>query len=232
MTIIMKILNKISGICLATLAALLVFSCQQDELVKPSALKVVSSVTIPAQSSEGTALTIYSDDDWMVDTAQEWLQVTPVNGTGTMDITIKAEDNVVDGIVQRPRQGEIVIANKRGYSVKCIVYQGGDNYLGAAEKSIAEVKAMEDGSAVKLPEVQVVAATAEGFVASDSKSSMYIVSKTIPAIGSKVFIAGEKTTLYSLASLNAGEIQVLAEGEASHPDPVDLTAKLDPGNAK
>lgn len=228
----MKILNKISGICLATLAALLVFSCQQDELVKPSALKVVSSVTIPAQSSEGTALTIYSDDDWMVDTAQEWLQVTPVNGTGTMDITIIAEDNVVDGIVQRPRQGEIVIANKRGYSVKCIVYQGGDNYLGAAEKSIAEVKAMEDGSAVKLPEVQVVAATAEGFVASDSKSSMYIVSKTIPAIGSKVFIAGEKTTLYSLASLNAGEIQVLAEGEASHPDPVDLTSNLDPENAK
>lgn len=232
MTIIMKILNKISGICLATLAALLVFSCQQDELVKPSALKVVSSVNIPAQSSEGTALTIYSDDDWMVDTAQEWLQVTPVNGTGTMDITIKAEDNVVDGIVQRPRQGEIVIANKRGYTVKCIVYQGGDNYLGAAEKSIAEVKAMEDGSVVKLPEVQVVAATAEGFVASDSKSSMYIVSKTIPAIGSKVFIAGEKTTLYSLASLNAGEIQVLAEGEASHPDPVDLTSNLDPENAK
>lgn len=232
MTIIMKILNKISGICLATLAALLVFSCQQDELVKPSALKVVSSVTIPAQSSEGTALTIYSDDDWMVDTAQEWLQVTPVNGTGTMDITIIAEDNVVDGIVQRPRQGEIVIANKRGDSVKCIVYQGGDNYLGAAEKSIAEVKAMEDGSIVKLPEVQVVAATAEGFVASDSKSSMYIVSKTIPAIGSKVFIAGEKTTLYSLASLTAGEIQVLAEGEASHPDPVDLTANLDPENAK
>ncbi|MDD5891869.1 MAG: BACON domain-containing protein, partial [Bacteroidales bacterium] len=228
----MKILNKISGICLATLAALLVFSCQQDELVKPSALKVVSSVTIPAQSSEGTALTIYSDDDWMVDTAQEWLQVTPVNGTGTMDITIIAEDNVVDGIVQRPRQGEIVIANKRGYSVKCIVYQGGDNYLGAAEKSIAEVKAMEDGSIVKLPEVQVVAATAEGFVASDSKSSMYIVSKTIPAIGSKVFIAGEKTTLYSLASLTAGEIQVVAEGEASHPDPVDLTTNLDPENAK
>lgn len=232
MTIIMKILNKISGICLATLAALLVFSCQQDELVKPSALKVVSSVNIPAQSSEGTALTIYSDDDWMVDTAQEWLQVTPVNGTGTMDITIIAEDNVVDGIVQRPRQGEIVIANKRGYSVKCIVYQGGDNYLGAAEKSIAEVKAMEDGSIVKLPEVQVVAATAEGFVASDSKSSMYIVSRTIPAIGSKVFIAGEKTTLYSLASLTAGEIQVLAEGEASHPDPVDLTTNLDPENAK
>ena len=228
----MKILNKISGICLATLAALLVFSCQQDELVKPSALKVVSSVNIPAQSSEGTALTIYSDDDWMVDTAQEWLQVTPVNGTGTMDITIIAEDNVVDGIVQRPRQGEIVIANKRGYSVKCIVYQGGDNYLGAAEKSIAEVKAMEDGSIVKLPEVQVVAATAEGFVASDSKSSMYIVSRTIPAIGSKVFIAGEKTTLYSLASLTAGEIQVLAEGEASHPDPVDLTTNLDPENAK
>lgn len=232
MTIIMKVLNKISGICLATLAALLVFSCQQDELVKPSALKAVSSVTIPAQSSEGTALTIYSDDDWMVDTRQEWLQVTPVNGTGTMDITIIAEDNVLDGIVQRPRKGEIEIANKRGYSVKCIVYQGGDNYLGAAEKSIAEVKAMEDGSIVKLPEVQVVAATAEGFVASDSKSSMYIVSKTIPAIGSKVFIAGEKTTLYSLASLTAGEIQVLAEGEASHPDPVDLTANLDPGNAK
>ena len=228
----MKVLNKISGICLATLAALLVFSCQQDELVKPSALKAVSSVTIPAQSSEGTALTIYSDDDWMVDTRQEWLQVTPVNGTGTMDITIIAEDNVLDGIVQRPRKGEIEIANKRGYSVKCIVYQGGDNYLGAAEKSIAEVKAMEDGSIVKLPEVQVVAATAEGFVASDSKSSMYIVSKTIPAIGSKVFIAGEKTTLYSLASLTAGEIQVLAEGEASHPDPVDLTANLDPGNAK
>ena len=139
MTIIMKILNKISGICLATLAALLVFSCQQDELVKPSALKVVSSVNIPAQSSEGTALTIYSDDDWMVDAGQEWLQVTPATGSGTMDITIIAEDNVVDGIIQRPRQGEIVIANKKGYTVKCIVYQGGDNYLGAAEKSITEV---------------------------------------------------------------------------------------------
>lgn len=232
MIINMKILNKISGICLATLAVLLVFSCQQDELVKPSALKVVSSITIPAQSSEGTALTIYSDEDWMVDTGQEWLQVTPVTGSGTMDITIIAENNVVDGIIQRPRQGEIVIANKKGYTVKCIVYQGGDNYLGASEKNISEVKAMEDGSAVKLPDVQVMAATDEGFVASDETASIYIVSKTIPAIGSKVFIAGEKTTRYSLASLTAGEIQVLAEGEASHPDPVDLTANLDPEKAK
>ena len=232
MIINMKILNKISGICLATLAVLLVFSCQQDELVKPSALKVVSSITIPAQSSEGTALTIYSDEDWMVDTGQEWLQVTPVTGSGTMDITIIAENNVVDGIIQRPRQGEIVIANKKGYTVKCIVYQGGDNYLGASEKNISEVKAMEDGSAVKLPNVQVMAATDEGFVASDETASIYIVSKTIPAIGSKVFIAGEKTTRYSLASLTAGEIQVLAEGEASHPDPVDLTANLDPEKAK
>ena len=232
MIINMKILNKLSGICLATLAVLLVFSCQQDELVKPSALKVVSSITIPAQSSEGTALTIYSDDDWMVAAIQEWLQVTPVTGSGTMDITIKAENNVVDEIIQRPRQGEIVITNKKGYTVKCIVYQGGDNYLGASEKTISEVKAMEDGSAVKLPNVQVMAATDEGFVASDETASIYIVSKTIPAIGSKVFIAGEKTTRYSLASLTAGEIQVLAEGEASHPDPVDLTANLNPENAK
>ena len=91
---------------------------------------------------------------------------------------------------------------------------------------------MEDGSAVKLPDVQVMAATDEGFVASDETASIYIVSKTIPAIGSKVFIAGEKTTRYSLASLTAGEIQVLAEGEASHPDPVDLTVNLDPEKAK
>ena len=231
MTIIMKILNKISGICLATLAALLVFSCQQDELVKPSALKVVSSVTIPAQSSEGTALTIYSDDDWMVDTAQEWLQVTPVNGTGTMDITIKAEDNVVDGIVQRPRQGEIVIANRRGYTIKCVIYQGGDNFLGAPEKTLSEVKEMQDDEVAKIAEAQVVATTAEGFVASDQGASIYVVSKTRPADGSKVFIAGEKKTIYGLAALEAGEVQVLEEGEPNRGTPVDFVTNLDPSNA-
>ena len=228
----MKIFDKIAKYCIAPLAAILLAGCQQDNLVKPSALMCESSVTFAARDAEPQLLRIVSDEDWFVDASEDWISFSPASGTETMEIEISVDDNLLDDgkTVARPRQGEIMIANRRGYTIKCVVYQNGDNYLGAAEKTLSELKSLEDDEVAKVSGVQVVAATAGGFVVADSETAVYVTSKSKAVLGSTVNLAGEKKTLYGLASLNAGEVTVLEEGEVSRPAPVDLTGNLDPEN--
>ncbi|MGM9786335.1 MAG: BACON domain-containing protein [Candidatus Cryptobacteroides sp.] len=229
----MKIFDKIAKYCVASLALFMFAGCQQDELVKPSALMCESSLTFDATGAEPQLLKVASDDDWFVDASEDWIAFTPASGSQTMEISVTVDDNYMeDGkTVARPRQGELLIANRRGYTIKCVIYQGGDNFLGAPQKTLSEVKEMQDGDVAKIAEAQVVATTAEGFVASDEGASMYVISKTRPSEGSKVFIAGEKKTIYGLAALEAGEIQVIEEGEPTRGTPVDFVTNLDPANA-
>lgn len=227
----MKIFKNILRLCAAAIIALPMAGCGQDELVKPSALLSESSLTFEAIGAESQTLTIASDESWFIDVDADWITVDPMSGTNTVDVTVSVTDNVANGAMAAPREGTLTIANNRGYSIRTVIYQKGDNYLGVEEMPISKIFTLDDGLFAKVAEAQVVALTSDGFVATDESASIYVSYKGEIAIGDKVSLAGEKVTLYGNAALEAGGVTVKSNAEVTRPEPVDLLSNLDPSKA-
>lgn len=227
----MKIFKNILRLCAAAIIALPMAGCGQDELVKPSALLSESSLTFEAIGAESQTLTIASDESWFIDVDADWITVDPMSGTNTVDVTVTVTDNVKNGAMDAPREGTLTIANNRGYSIRTVIYQEGDNYLGVEEMPISKIFTLDDGLFAKVAEAQVVALTSDGFVVTDESASIYVSYKGEIAIGDKVSLAGEKVTLYGNAALEAGGVTVKSNAEVTRPEPVDLLSNLDPSKA-
>lgn len=227
----MKIVKNIIRLCAAALAVLPIFGCSEEEYVKPSALLSESSLTFEAIGAEPQSLTIASDEAWFIDVDADWITVDPTSGTNTVDVTVSVTDNVANGAMAAPRKGTLTIANNRGYSIRTVIYQKGDNYLGVEEMPISKIFTLDDGLFAKVAEAQVVALTSDGFVATDESASIYVSYKGEIAIGDKVSLAGEKVTLYGNAALEAGGVTVKSNAEVTRPEPVDLLSNLDPSKA-
>lgn len=227
----MKIVKNIIRFCAAALAVLPIFGCSEEEYVKPSALLSESSLTFEAIGAEPRSLTIASDEAWFIDVDADWITVDPTSGTNTVDVTVSVTDNVANGAMAAPREGTLTIANNRGYSIRTVIYQKGDNYLGVEEMPISKIFTLDDGLFAKVAEAQVVALTSDGFVATDESASIYVSYKGEIAIGDKVSLAGEKVTLYGNAALEAGGVTVKSNAEVTRPEPVDLLSNLDPSKA-
>jgi len=229
-------MNKLRTYIKICAAAIMAFSsltaCQEEELQKPHALLSDPSLTFEAKGAEPQLLTIASDEDWIID-APEWITVDPMSGSQTMEVTVSVTDNVdANGAEALPRQGVITIASTRdGYSIETNIFQKGDNYVGVEEMSLADFVKLEDEAFAKITEAQVVGLASDGFVATDAAVSVYVKSDQEVSLGDKVYMAGQKVTLYGIASLNAGEVRVLSNGEPAWPSPVDLLANLDPSKA-
>lgn len=227
----MKIFKNILRLCAAAIIALPMAGCGQDELVKPSALLSESSLTFEAIGAESQTLTIASDESWFIDVDADWITVDPMSGTNTVDVTVTVTDNVKNGAMDAPREGTLTIANNRGYSIRTVIYQEGDNYLGVEEMPISKIFTLDDGLFAKVAEAQVVALTSDGFVATDESASIYVSYKGEIAIGDKVSLAGEKVTLYGNAALEAGGVTVKSNAEVTRPEPVDLLSNLNTSKA-
>ena len=227
----MKIVKNIIRFCAAALAVIPIFGCSEEEYVKPSALLSESSLTFEAIGAEPQSLTIASDEAWFIDVDADWITVDPTSGTNTVDVTVSVTDNVANGAMAAPREGTLTIANNRGYSIRTVIYQKGDNYLGVEEMPISKIFTLDDGLFAKVAEAQVVALTSDGFVATDESASIYVSYKGEIAIGDKVSLAGEKVTLYGNAALEAGGVTVKSNAEVTRPEPVDLLSNLDPSKA-
>lgn len=232
----MRIINKLLKISAIALLASPFTGCKEEELVKPSALMAESSVTFEAKSAEAQSFRIASDSEWMVDVDEPWITVDPMSGSNTMDVNVTVEDNYTNGVMNAPRQGVITIANKRGYSITTVVYQKGDNYLGVSEVPISDVLELEDGKFAKINGAQVVALTDEGYVVSDASGLLYVKrgadAADVAKLGDKLFLAGEKVSLYGNAALLAGEITVQSNEEVTRPAPLPLLSNLDAEKAK
>ena len=232
----MRIINKLLKISAIALLASPFIGCKEEELVKPSALMAESSVTFEAKSAEAQSFRIASDSEWMVDVDEPWITVDPMSGSNTMDVNVTVEDNYTNGVMNAPRQGVITIANKRGYSITTVVYQKGDNYLGVSEVPISDVLELEDGKFAKINGAQVVALTDEGYVVSDASGLLYVKrgadAADVAKLGDKLFLAGEKVSLYGNAALVAGEITVQSNEEVTRPAPLPLLSNLDAEKAK
>lgn len=232
----MRIINKLLKISAIALLASPFTGCKEEELVKPSALMAESSVTFEAKSAVAQSFRIASDSEWMIDVDEPWITVDPMSGSNTMDVNVTVEDNYTNGVMNAPRQGVITIANKRGYSITTVVYQKGDNYLGVSEVPISDVLELEDGKFAKINGAQVVALTDEGYVVSDASGLLYVKrgadAADVAKLGDKLFLAGEKVSLYGNAALVAGEITVQSNEEVTRPAPLPLLSNLDAEKAK
>lgn len=217
----MKLLNKIFSIS-AALVCVSLAGCQEEEMVKPSALLCDPSLTFAAKDAEPQTLTVASDEEWMIDVPVDWIDVDPVRGSNTVEVTVSVADNYENGVMSLPRNATITIANKRGYSVTAVIYQKGDNYIGVSEMTVADFKKIDDGAFAKIPDGQVMAVAAEGFVISDASGALYVDSKEKVAVGDKVFIAGEKVSKYGTSAIKAGEVTVNSNEEVVYPSPVPI----------
>lgn len=232
----MKIINNLFRISAILLLASPFTSCKEEELVKPSALLSESSLTFEAKAEESQSFRIASDSDWMIDVDEPWITVDPMSGSNTMDVNVTVEDNYTGGVMNAPRQGLITIMNKRGDKVTTVIYQKGDNYLGVSEVPISDVLELEDGKFAKINGAQVVALTDEGYVVSDASGLLYVKrgadAADVAKLGDKLFLAGEKVSLYGNAALVAGEITVQSNEEVTRPAPLPLLSNLDAEKAK
>ena len=217
----MKLINKIFSIS-AALVCVSLAGCQEEEMVKPSALLCDPSLTFAAKDAEPQTLTVASDEEWMIDVPVDWIDVDPVRGSNTVEVTVSVADNYENGVMSLPRNATITIANKRGYSVTAVIYQKGDNYIGVSEMTVADFKKIDDGAFAKIPDGQVMAVAAEGFVISDASGALYVDSKEKVAVGDKVFIAGEKVAKYGTSAIKAGEVTVNSNEEVVYPSPVPI----------
>ncbi len=217
----MKLLNKIFSIS-AALVCVSLAGCQEEEMVKPSALLCDPSLTFAAKDAEPQTLTVASDEEWMIDVPVDWIDVDPVRGSNTVEVTVSVADNYENGVMSLPREATITIANNRGYSVTAVIYQKGDNYIGVSEMTVADFKKIDDGAFAKIPDGQVMAVAAEGFVIGDASGALYVDSKEKVAVGDKVFIAGEKVAKYGTSAIKAGEVTVNSNEEVVYPSPVPI----------
>ena len=215
----MKLINKIFSIS-AALVCVSLAGCQEEEMVKPSALLCDPSLTFAAKDAEPQTLTVASDEEWMIDVPVDWIDVDPVRGSNTVAVTVTVADNFEGGVMSLPRNATITIANKRGYSVTAVIYQKGDNYVGVSEMTIAEFNKIDDGAFAKISGGQVMAVSADGFVLSDASGNLFVESNEKVNAGDKVFIAGEKVSKYGAAAILAGEVTVNSNEEVVLPAPV------------
>lgn len=230
----MKI-NTIKNIALGLfLASAALVGCKEE--IDPAANAVATespSVTFAATNAPEQVVPVYADGEWVADCEADWVTISPMSGNGAVDVTVSVTDNLAsDGTVAAPRQANVIFRGKYiERQGELIVYQKGDNYRDAKEMSIADAAVLEDGKFVKIPEAQIVAAAADGIVVKDASALMFVTYKGEVKVGDKVFIAGEKVTNGGIASVIAGQVDILSSAEVSHPSPIDLLANLDPANA-
>ena len=230
----MKI-NTIKNIALGLfLASAALVGCKEE--IDPAANAVMTespSVTFAATNAPEQVVPVYADGEWVADCEADWVTISPMSGNGAVDVTVSVTDNLAsDGTVAAPRQANVIFRGKYiERQGELTVYQKGDNYRDAKEMSIADAAVLEDGKFVKIPEAQIVAAAADGIVVKDASALMYVTYKGDVKVGDKVFIAGEKVTNGGIASVIAGQVDILSSAEVSHPSPIDLLANLDPANA-
>ncbi|MGN1216118.1 MAG: hypothetical protein ACI4TJ_07720, partial [Candidatus Cryptobacteroides sp.] len=195
----MKLINKFKLSVLALAASVLAFSgCQDKEIDMPanSVLTEETLLNFVGQGAEPQTTWVYADGDWVMDAPEvDWIKVSPSSGKGNTEISISVADNVIDGVLNRPRSTDIYFRGRLKDVVGHIsINQGGDRYLGSMELAVSELPGIEDGEPAKILESSVMAISSKGFVLSDGTSAVYVEGKADLKAGDRVTINGNKTT--------------------------------------
>ena len=144
------------------------------------------------------------------------------------EITISVADNLVDGVLNRPRSTEVYFRGRLKDVVgKIAINQGGDRYLGSRELTVTGLIDLEDGEPAKILESTVMAVSSKGFVLSDGTSAIFVEGKADIKAGDHVTINGNKQTYAGFPSFILDECNVLSSSSAEYPEPVNITSNAD-----
>ncbi|MCR5408230.1 MAG: BACON domain-containing protein [Bacteroidales bacterium] len=225
----MKINNILKSIA-AVAAGVLLAGCQQTEQ-DTEARAVAAGETYLVFESRNAAeqeVPVYADGDWAVDVDSEWIEVSPMTGTGMGSITVKVTDNLATGGVDNlPRKGTITIQGGTALRNAVItVYQNGDTYFGVKEYTLAELADLDDETVGKLSNMDVVAVTKGGFILEQSGKRVFVQGAREVKAGDVVSLNGKKKTIYGNPGFEVDEVQVLQSKEIVYPTATDMTAQL------
>ena len=164
----MKLINKFKLSVLALAATVLAFSGCENPDEDSSAYSVLTEETLldfVGQGAEPQTTWVYADGDWVMDAPEvDWIKVTPSSGSGNTEITISVADNLVDGVLNRPRSTEVYFRGRLKDVVgKIAINQGGDRYLGSRELTVTGLIDLEDGEPATILESTVMAVSSKGF---------------------------------------------------------------------
>lgn len=218
----MKMFNRISIALLSLAAALGVSTSCVKEIVKEADAVMVSeqNMTFPAAASAQT-LTVYADGDWVADVTEEWFNITPKSGTGTVDVTVETTENLGTD----PREGYIVIKGSRIVSdLTVTVYQKMDRFRDTAPASIAEVTAMAEGDLAKVPGCRVVAMTTTGFVVAQDDNFIYVngTDKTLK-LGDMITVTGDVVKFNDINAIKLEDAFLSENGSVPEYEAQDIT---------
>ena len=226
---IMKLVHHIACVLAGVLALASLSGCKQEPVEKlaQAVLPSEALLNFAAESPAEQVINVYSDGSWMADVDQDWITVTPMSGSGPMEVTVSVTPNVSGGVVNAPRKGKIIF---RGASVErqgeLSVRQAGDSYVGVPELSVTQVIALEDEDVAKIVDATVAAVTTSGFVLTDGTSNLYVQGAREVAVGDKVTINGARATFQGAPSFLVDEVSARTAGTIEYPDAPDLTEHI------
>lgn len=226
----MKTIKNIFSAASIILMGALLGGCNKQEASSTAKAVDVSVdfVTFAAVGAEPQTINVYADGQWIADVADDWVEISPVSGTGNTEVTIIVDDNSTGSEVNKPRECEIYFkgasSERQG---RLLIQQKGDKYKGISSVSLADAAGLEDKTVAKVASAQVVALAKDGFVAKDATASIYVdgAYEGLKA-GDKISFNGEKQTLYGLASIKLDEFDVASSGSVEA-QPSDITAGID-----
>ncbi|MCK3683511.1 BACON domain-containing protein [Maribellus sp. YY47] len=225
----MKRITYIIFSILLVFAGLFQGCSDEESALSRAVLASVGTLNFEATGTSEKTITVYADADWITE-VPEWVTITPVSGSGTMDVTINVTENIRGGAVDNPRKAALVFKGGTLASrAEVIISQEGDKYRDCEEYTLAELAELENETVVIVPQAIVTAVTTKGFIVSDGTVNIFMQSSSAVSIGDNVSVKGTKLSdSHSLPYVECDEANVNASGGAvTYPAATDITDKVD-----
>ena len=214
-------------------------SCNKQEMGDANAVATeYSSMEFAAVNAEPQTLPVYSDGTWTIENDSEWVNITPMSGYGSMDVTVTVTDNVDGEDVDLPRKTRIYFksgSSAADQNCSVIINQKGDKYKGLTPVSVSEAASLANEAIAKFTSVQVRAAALNGMVIGDETGVIY-VEGTLDDIktGDMVALTGEvkgpetkSGSTPNVIVLDPESVSVLSEGSIDVSGAKNITSTID-----
>ncbi len=225
----MKRINYIMLSILLVFASFIEGCNDEESTLSKAVLASVGTLNFEATGTSEKTITVYADADWVTE-VPEWVTVTPISGTGTMDVTITVTENIREGAVDNPRKAAVVfMGGTLASQAEVIISQEGDKYRDCQEYTLAELAALANETVVIVPQVTVTAVTTKGFIVSDGTVNIFMQSSSAVSVGDNVTVKGTKLSdTHSLPYVECDDASVnTTGGTVIYPDATDITDELD-----
>lgn len=154
-------------------------ACDDDDTpVAKAVLCSVFQLNYEATDPQSQEIKVVSDGEWHLESCSDWVSISPETGNGTTFVTVTVTPNYENGVMQLPRRGEFTLKGGLKMSeAQVVILQAGDDYLGVASYSIAELAITPDESPVIMPDLTVAAELNNSLILTDGTMYLYTEGK-------------------------------------------------------